>query len=131
MKKTFIAICCIAFMFAFSSTVLATDSEQTKPGDPVTIAVTGVDGANTFTFSPSPRVGVEVKTSASAYALTSANSLTNQTNGMEYGTYNTATGYALKAKTTDAGTADGCGPTAPTDEDTLGGTGTWNWQGAS
>ncbi|PXF58667.1 MAG: hypothetical protein C4B58_05855 [Deltaproteobacteria bacterium] len=132
MKKTFIAMCCIAFMFVFSSTVLATTtSTQSSPGEQVSISVTNVSGATSFTFDPSPRVGIRVATSESAYAITAANSLTGTDNGMEYGTYNTATGYALKAKTTAAGTEAANGPTAPTDEDTLGGSGTWNWQGAS
>jgi predicted GNAT superfamily acetyltransferase len=129
MKKTFIAICCIAFILSFSSAAFAADSAQTTPGDQITITTTAT-GLSNFAFSPSPRVGVEIKTSASAYALTSANSLTSATNGMEYGTKNTAVGYALKTKTTAAGALTANGPTEPTDETTLGGTG-WIWQGAS
>ena len=127
MKKTFIAICCIAFMFSFSSAAFATTSTQATGFKTVTITVAGVTGTDTaFTFNPSPSVGLSITTSDTDYAITSANSLTSETNGQEYGTKSTATGYAQRDKTT----AKGTGPAVTTSATALP-TGTWNWQGGS
>ena len=128
MKKTFIAICCIAFMFSFSSAAFATQSSQADDFGTVTITVVGVTGTDTaFTFDPSPSVGLSITTTDADYAITSANSLTSETNGQEYGTKSTATGYAQRDKTT----AKGLGPVATASATALPGGGDWNWQGGS
>jgi len=120
MKKTFIAICCIAFMFSFSSTVFAaTTSSQTSTGDQVSVG--------TLKYNPSPSVGVSVASTDTDYAITTANSLTDTSNGMEYGTKSTSSGYAQRTKTTNRGT----GPEATTDAQALPTGGTWTWQGGS
>ena len=126
MKKSIVAICCMAFMLAFSSTILASTDKNNGTGGTLTITVDNVDGATTnFTFEPSPHVGISTKTTDATYAITTANSVTGKDNGMEYGTTYSAAGYALKEKTTDAGN----GPTAPSSDTSIG-TG-WNWQGGS
>ena len=128
MKKTFIAICCIAFMFAFSSTVLALTDINNGTGGTLTITVLNVKGTETdFTFDSSPSVGIATSTTDTDYTITSANSLTSRTNGQEYGTKSSASGYAQRDKTTDKGT----GPVVTSSATALPAGGTWNWQGGS
>ena len=129
MKKTIVAICCIAFMFSFSSAVFALTNTTNGTGGTLTIDLTGgsVPGTTTnFTFDSSPNVGIAVSTTDHDYAITTANSVTGTDNGQEYGTKSTATGYAQRDKTT----AKGTGPVATTSATDLP-TGTWNWQGGS
>ena len=127
MKKTIVAICCIAFMLSFSSAVFAAEFNNGGDGGTLTITVANVDGTSTsFTFASSPKVGISVFTSDNAYAITTANSLTDTSNGLEYGTLSTATGYALRTKTT----ARGVGPEDTDAVDTLPGA-NWAWQGGS
>ena len=128
MKKSIVAICCMAFMFLFSSAVLAAEFHNT-PGGTLTITVLNVPGTTTnFTFDASPNVGISVFISDSGYAITTANSLTgaDKNNGQEYGTLSTASGYAQRDKTTNAGT----GPTTTTAVNALPGT-NWAWLGGS
>ena len=134
MKKTIVAICCIAFMLSFSSAVLAAEFNNNGDGDgevgvggTVTITVLNVPGTSTdFTFASSPKVGISVFTSDNAYAITTANSLTDTGNGLEYGTLSTATGYALRTKTLGRGV----GPAPTTVVGALPGA-NWAWQGGS
>ena len=128
MKKSIVAIFCMAFMFIFSSAVLAAEFNN-GTGGTLTITVANVDGTNNdFTFDSSPSVGLSASTSATAYAITTANSLTgaNNNNGQEYGTLSTASGYAQRDKTTDTEN----GPQATASETTLPG-GDWAWMGGS
>ena len=138
MKKSIVAISCMAFMLLFSSAVLAAEFNNHGDGDgedgvggTVTITVAGVPGTTTsFTFDSSPKVGISIFTSDTAYAITTANSLTgaNNSNGQEYGTLSTASGYAQRDKSTDTG----AGPVVTGAADTLPTTGgDWNWQGGS
>ena len=129
MKKSIVAISCMAFMLLFSSAVFAITSVTNGTGGTLTINLSGgsVPGTTTnFTFDSSPNVGISVSTTDHDYAITTANSVTGTDNGQEYGTKSTATGYAQRDKTT----AKGTGPAVTTSATALP-TGTWNWQGGS
>ena len=109
------------------ATAAATQSSQSSPGKTVKITVTAanVNGGPDFTFAPSPRVGITSATSTTAYSITTANSNTDDSSGMEYGCLSTNTGYSQRQKTTVAGTATANGPGIATSETGLPGTG-WN-----
>ena len=127
MKKSIVAISCMAFMFLFSSAVLATTNANNGTGGTLTVTVNNVAATNTnFTFDSSPNVGIAVSTSDTAYAITTANTLTgaDNNNGQEYGTLSTASGYAQRDKTTNAGVA----PAPTTSETALPGD-NWAWMG--
>ena len=132
MKKSIVAISCMAFMLLFSSAVFAITSVTNGTGGTLTIDLSGgsVPGTTTnFTFDSSPSVGIAVSTTATAYAITTANSLTgaDNNNGQEYGTLSTASGYAQRDKVTNAN----AGPTVTTSETALPAGGDWAWMGGS
>ena len=87
---------------------------------------THANGGPDLTFDVSPNVEISVYVTTTAYAMTSANTLTDTTNGLEYGTTSGSTGYAQRPKTTAAGT----GPAATTAATALPGA-DWAWMGGS
>ena len=104
--------------------VVASSQASTTDGGKVTLGAVGTQ----LTYDPSPSVLMSVKASTSAYAIMATNAVTDKTNGKEYGTVSTATGYAQRTKTVDAATA----VPVPKDETTLPTTnGAWTWMGGS
>jgi len=131
MKKKLISLLCAGSIAAFAATAFAADTPSTQAANfgLVTVTVAGVPSTTTaFTFSPSPSVGISIIASDTAYSIMSANSLTDTTNGLEYGTLSSATGYAQGTKTTAAGT----GPSTTGQTSTALSTAvTWGWMGGS
>ncbi len=127
MKKKFIACFCLCFLIGISESAFAAagDSSQasTTAGGRVTV---GETAGTQLTFDPSPSVLIAVKATTSAYAMKTANAVTDTSNGKEYGTLSSATGYAQRTKSVAAATAI----VAPTSATALGGT-TWTWLGGS
>ncbi len=131
--RKIISILCAGSLLASAAIVSVAAAADTSSGQTnfgiVTIPTTNVPSAsNSFTYSPSPNVGMNILSSATAYSIMAANSVTNTTNGMEYGTLNTATGYAQGTKTTLAG--KGPSTTGQTST-TLSTDVTWGWMGGS
>lgn len=83
-------------------------------------------GGPTLNFDPSPNVSIACTSTATAYAITTTNVLTDTTNGMDYGALSTDTGYSQRVKIEAAAAA----VTAPTSATALGGSG-WNAVGGS
>lgn len=81
---------------------------------------------DTLNFNTSPSVLISIETTATDYAITSANDKTDTTNGMEYGTLSTATGYAQRTKITEDSSGDVTDPADSTSLD-----GDWTWMGGS
>lgn len=107
MRKTFILIACLA-MVVFATTSFAGNQNNGTSG---TLTISGTTGPGpNMTYEPSPNVGMAASTSATNYTLVTANSLTDTTNGIEYGIDNNNPAYWQKTKTTAAGS----GPTATT-----------------
>lgn len=126
MKKTLTAASFMAIFFLLTPMAFAGASTQTLGEVRVTLTVAGVPTANgDFIFDTSPNVSMAIATSNVAYAITVTNTLTKQDVGYEYGTNNTATGYAQRQKTVDPGVA----VPAPADEtEAFAG---WDWMGGS
>ncbi len=130
MKKKFLAYLCVCasslLLAGGTSYAAATSSSQASStaGGLVTLGVATAGGV--LTFNPSPNVLIDIASTANSYAIQTANTVTDTTNGMEYGTLSTASGYAQRTKTADASTA-----IAPPSSDTaLSGSG-WKWMGGS
>jgi len=124
----FTAVSTSAFATITASTAsiangVATSGQAVTSGQPtrVTIGVT-----TPLTYDPSPSVSMSVIATTTAYAIMTTNSLTDKTNGMEYGTTSAATGYAQRTKTVDAATA----VPDPKNETALP-TGSWTWMGGN
>ena len=119
MKKILIPICALTLVFMAAPMAFATSSSQSE----TTISI----GNTSFEYDASPNVGVEIVSTATAYAVSTANMLTGADleNGMEYATLSTSTGYAQRDKQTDSN----AGPTAPADENSLPSGGDWTWMG--
>ena len=127
MKKTLSLVSLFIILLVAAPMAFAGASSQTLPDVTVTLTVANVPSTtDPFEFDSSPNVGVTIFTSATAYSITTANTLTgaNLDNGLEFGTLSTATGYAQRAKTTNAGV----GPAAAAADNALPG-GDWAWMG--
>jgi hypothetical protein len=124
-KKILVCLCLCASPLlmgvgsSFAADVLST---QAATGGVVTLGT----APNQLTYNPSPSVSMAVAAAANAYAIQSTNLVTDTTNGMDYGTLNTATGFAQMTKTEAATVA----VTPPTSSAALSGTG-WVWMGGS
>jgi hypothetical protein len=129
MKKILSLISLFIILLVAAPMAFAAESEQELPDVTVTVPTDNVPAASEdFTFDSSPNVGVTIFTSATAYSITTANTLTgsNLENGLEFGTLATATGYAQRTKTTIAGQ----GPqAADADNDLPEGENEWQWMG--
>lgn len=121
MKKIIQTFCFVGLL----AIPVAGAAVETLDGDN-NVVTNSVDGGGPgFTFDVSPSVEISFLSTASAYAIMSANTLTDTTNGVEYGTRHDSTGYAMRKKTTDAkiGPAPVTSATAlPVDADE-----TWTW----
>jgi hypothetical protein len=127
MKKILSLISLFIILLVAAPMAFAGASSQTLPDVTVTVTTDNVAAATEdFTFDSSPNVGVTIFTTATAYSITTANTLTglNLENGLEFGTLSTATGYAQRTKTTDAGV----GPEAAAADNALPGS-DWAWMG--
>lgn len=124
MKKKLLTCLCICLLIAVSETAFAAggSGSSSQASDTTGGRIT----LGTMTYDPSPSVLMAVKDTTTAYAIKATNSLTDKSNGMEYGTTSAATGYAQRTKTVDAATA----VPVPTDAATLDGSG-WVWMGGS
>lgn len=136
MKKILIGTCLLAMMY-FVATPMAF-ADETSHSDPSTTVTLTIDTSHVlgavqnFTFGTSPNVCIYATTNGTAYAISAANTKTDQNNGLEYGTLSTATGYAQKTKTTGAGSGAAYGPEATTSPaDLPGGSTSWAWMGGS
>lgn len=118
MKKTLSVLGIFILCTGVSATSFASSNNNGKGG---TLTVDGgtVAGTPDLVFESSPNVSIAIETSATAYAVMTTNVLTNQDNGMEFGSLSTDTGYSQRVKTIAEDTAI----TGPTDEATLEGTG--------
>ncbi|MBV5330555.1 MAG: hypothetical protein JZU65_23485 [Chlorobium sp.] len=125
MKKLYLMALCTLTIISVPAALFAAAATITV-ASPVFTQATGATGPATLAVTPSPNVEISVWSTTTAYTMTSANIVTNKTNGSEYGATNLSTGYAQRTKTTDADT----GPAATTGEVTLPGTG-WTWMGGS
>ena len=126
MKKTLTVVSFIALLLLLTPMAFAGTSTQTLGEVRVTLTTGNVPTANgDFTFDTSPNVSMVIITSDVAYAITCTNILTNTSVGYEYGTNNLSTGYAMRAKTVDAGVA----VPAPADESET--FAAWDWMGGS
>lgn len=125
-KKILVSLCvCVTYCFSVASFAGAAPVSSTQASDTTGGTVT-LGTTTPLTYNPSPSVLMAVKASPTAYAIKATNSLTDTSNGMEYGTTSAATGYAQRTKTVAAATA----VPVPTDENNLDGTG-WTWMGGS
>ena len=123
MKKYLIPIICVSFILSYAAISLA--GTTTLNGTTSAITNTnGTMGGPSLTYNVSPSVEMSVTTSASDYAITSANTKTGTDNGMEYGVLATTTGYAQRQKTT----AKDSGPAATSSATALPGS-SWHWMG--
>jgi len=123
MKKLSTTALCLWALAVIPTTVFAAPDTVTNAAPTINENTTGLPG---ITFNPSPNVELSVTSEATGYAVTSANILTNETNGMEYAAHHEATGYAQRPKTTAAQE----GPKATTDIGLAGIPGTdWTWMG--
>lgn len=126
MKKRLVPFLAAAALVTCTSTGFAGDFTS-DAGAMLTLTVAGVTTTSTnLTYTPSPGVGLAVSTSATNFSMTSANSLTDNVNGMEYGTLSTSEGYAQRTKTTTVNN----GPAATTSATALPGA-SWGWVGGS
>jgi hypothetical protein len=124
MKKFYLLSACLLTL-TFAPAAVFADAD-TIDGTTPTINNASGTGPATVTFTPSPNVELSLYSTTVGYAVTSANVLTNTTNGMEYAAHHEATGYAQRTKTTDAQN----GPAAATEVGLAGVPGTdWVWMG--
>jgi len=125
MKKKLLTCICLCLFTAVSECAFAAAGDSSQSGTTVTV---GETAATELTYNASPSVSMNVVASKTAYSIMAANSLTDKTNGLEYGTLSTATGYAQGQKTTDAGSGPSTnGQTASA----ISGDVTWTWMGGS
>ena len=125
MKKIYITTLCILTL-ATAPTVIFAAADTINNTTPTINNSAGTAGPATVTFTPSPSVELTLFSTVTGYAISSANTLTNTTNGMEYATHHEATGYAQRTKTTDPGK----GPAAVTAVGLAGVPGGgWVWMG--
>jgi len=126
MKNYIMAMCVLAIALVPAAGLAAVD---TLTSDAPTINNNGTSprGPATVTVSVSPNVEMSFWSTTTDYAVTSANTVTDITNGLEYATHNTATGYAQRTKTTDSGT--GPAPVTGTGVGGLPGD-DWTWMGS-
>ncbi len=123
MKKYLIPIICFSFIFSWATISLAGTTTLNSSTSSIT-NTNGTMGGPSLTYNVSPSVEMSVTTSASDYAITSANTKTGTDNGMEYGVLATTTGYAQRQKTT----AKDSGPAATSSATDLPGS-SWHWMG--
>ncbi len=130
MKKKLLSCLCICFLVAASESAFAAAGDSSQVGTTVTV---GQTAATSLTYNASPSVSMNVKATTSAYSIETANILTTKTNGQEYGTKSTSSGYAQRNKTTASGTSlTANGPTVAAQTATSLDTGTaWTWMGGS
>lgn len=128
MKKSYMMTICILAMMTAPSVVFAADVTDAITTATPTItnrgaSNTAVAGPASITFDPSPNVTLSLYSTILGYAVTSTNTLTSTTNGMEYAAHHEATGYAQRPKvatTIEAPTGIGLGGLTDTD---------WVWMG--
>ena len=98
MKKIIGVILTATLLFIFVPGVFAgTTSTQETGSVDITITVTAT-GLKDFTYKASPNVLMNADCSATNYAIESTNNLTDENNGMVYGTLATSSGFAQRAK---------------------------------
>ena len=85
-----------------SAGVATSGQAATTAGTPGMLTV-GATATTQLTYNPSPNVAMNVVNTTSQYSIMAANILTDTTNGIEYGTLNTSTGYGQGTKTTGVG----------------------------
>lgn len=115
MKKFYIMALSLCLLAGYSTMANAGTANNNVDGAIIVDCEAGACKGGGLTFTPSPKVQLYTATAEAGYALTSANTLTTQENGLEYGIISTQAGYYQRVKTTAAGT----GPAAPTDSATL------------
>ena len=129
MIKT-ISICTIMlFMLSAANICFGAAITNTNVGGRMAITNdvdTTSTGGPALNFDPSPNVAMACTTSASAFAISTTNLLTDTTNGMEYACLSSGSGYSNRVKTVAADTA----VPAPVSATALP-TGTWNPVGGS
>lgn len=123
MKKYLVPIICVGFVLLCTTASMA-GTTTLNSGNSTLTNNNGTMGGPALTYNTSPSVEISVTTSASDYAITSANTKTGTDNGMEYGVLATTTGYAQRQKTT----AKDSGPEATTSATALPGS-SWHWMG--
>jgi hypothetical protein len=128
MKKT---LSTIGIFLLCMGTTVASYGAATNNGKGGTLTVTDatattLTGGPGLTFNSSPNVSIVSFTTKTAYAIETTNILTDTTNGMEYYTLSSATGYWQKEKTTAVDTALSALTSA-----TAAPTGTWTAIGGS
>lgn len=101
MKKIYMTALCVLTLATPAIALAAVDTITTAQPT-INNSESGDVGPETITFNPSPNVELSLFSTTVGYAITSANTLTNTTNGMEYATHHEATGYAQRTKTTAA-----------------------------
>ncbi len=131
MKKKLLSCLCICFLVAASESAFAAVAvgDSSQVGTTVTVGT----APTSLIYNASPSVSMNVKATTSAYSIETANILTTTTNGQEYGTKSTSSGYAQRNKTTDSGTAlNTNGPTVAAQTAVLLDTSAaWTWMGGS
>lgn len=116
MKKTLSVLG--AFLLCAGTATVTLGADASNNGTGGTLTMTDVTaGFPPLTFTSSPNVSIATYAIDTAYAIMTTNTLTDTTNGMEYGTLSTDTGYSQRAKSIDAATAI----KGPTNEVTLSG----------
>lgn len=129
MKKKILICLCICSLIGVSASAFAADVTSSQTGTTVTVGAAPTQ----LTYNASPSVSVSVIASTTAYSIMAANILTDTTNGLQYGTLSTATGYAQGPKTTDSGSdLTTNGPSTTGQSSTAIATDvTWTWMGGS